>query len=270
MSDLPLAPPPLGQEPVSTERPPRVRPWWGLGDVLLSVPVVVVVSLIGSFAALLLVDDPDELLPETPIAVLVVGTMSQQLGMGAWPFVVSKWKGLGAVADWRLRFAWTDILAGTGAAIMALGLAALAAAAVNGIIGPVDEAEVDNTQFLSDAEGGMLFYPALAMTLIGAPLAEELFFRGLLLRAIEKRLGPVAAVAGSTLVFMLVHPGGSLAGTAVLYASIAAVGAVLATVTILVGRLWPAIVAHLLFNSVGVAVSLGALDQAGALIGPGP
>ncbi len=44
------------------------------------------------------------------------------------------------------------------------------------------------------------------IAVVGAPLVEELFFRGLLLRSIEKRLGWVWAIVGSSVFFGLAHP----------------------------------------------------------------
>jgi membrane protease YdiL (CAAX protease family) len=265
VSDVPLAPPPIGQQPHSTEPPRHLRPWWGLGDVLLSVPFIVVVALIGGIAGLPFVDDLNELAEdsaELPMVILVPSLLAQQLGQGVWPFVVSKWKGMGPVADWHLRFAPTDLLAGIGTAMITIGLAAAAATITSNLVGLADEAEADNTQFLRDAEGTLWIYPLLAAVILGAPLAEELFFRGLILRAFEKRAGPVAAVVGSTVLFTLPHfVGSGLAGTVVLFASIGVVGAVLATVTVVVGRLWPAVIAHMLFNALGAAGALGAFDQ---------
>jgi hypothetical protein len=269
MSDLPPfrqePPPPFGQEPVSTEPPRHIRPWWGLGDVLLGVPFIAIIALLGGVAGLPFAGDPDPLVDESaelPLAILVLSLLAQQLGQGVWPFLVSAWKGLGPGADWRLRFAPTDLLVGIATAMITIGLAAAAAAVTSELVGLTDDAEADNTQFLRDAEGTLWLYPLLAAVIFGAPLAEEIFFRGLILRAFEKRAGPVAAVIGSTVLFTLPHfVGSGLAGTAVLFASIGMVGAVLGTVTVLVGRLWPAVIAHLLFNSLGAAGALGAFDQ---------
>ena len=63
----------------------------------------------------------------------------------------------------------------------------------------------DNTQFLRDAKGSPWLYVLLVVAVIGAPLTEELLFRGLVLRAFEKRAGTLAAIVGSTALFTLLH-----------------------------------------------------------------
>jgi membrane protease YdiL (CAAX protease family) len=235
------------------------------------VPVLVLGSLIGAVIGLPFVDDLEQVTnvgdmvddsAGLPLVVLVPSTLGQQLAQGGWPLLVSRWKGLGPVADWRLRFSPTDLVIGLLTAMMALGLVAVMSSAVGAVVGLGDQSEAENTQFLSDATGTVWIYPLLAAVVIIAPVVEELFFRGLVLRAIEKRAGPVVAVIGSTLAFTLPHFNGSTAaGTAVLLASIGTIGAVLATVTVLVDRLWPAVMAHMLFNAFGAAGALGAFDR---------
>jgi membrane protease YdiL (CAAX protease family) len=43
------------------------------------------------------------------------------------------------------------------------------------------------------------------VVVVGAPVVEELFFRGLLLRSLQRRFGDAWAVVGSALVFGLAH-----------------------------------------------------------------
>lgn len=260
-------PPPLGP-PVSTVPPrrARTRPWWGLGDVVLGLPLIVATAVAGLLISLpfLTADERTAMVEGAaglPSAALALSLLGQQLGQGAWPVLVAKWKGLGPVRDWRLGFKPVDLVLGLGTAIIAFGLAAVAAAIASELVNLTDESAADNTQFLRDAQGTAWFPLLLVAVVVGAPLAEELFFRGLALRAFEKRAGPVAAVIGSTLLFTFPHfIGSGFAGTVVLFASIGAVGAVLGIITIVVGRLWPAIFAHVFFNTIGAAGALGAFD----------
>jgi membrane protease YdiL (CAAX protease family) len=240
-----------------------------MGDIALGLPFIIAlafVGLIAGFPFLLLGDDElsgfvDGSSADVPVALLATSLAGQQLGQGLWPFVVSRWKGLGPAADWRLRFKPVDIAIGLGTAVIAVGAAAMVSTVVSSLVNLTDEAEADNTQFLRDAEGTPWLYLLIFSVVVGAPVAEELFFRGLTLRAIEKRAGPVVAVIGSTVLFTLPHfIGTGLAGTAVLLSSIGVVGAALGTVTVVVDRIVPAIIAHMSFNALGAASALGALD----------
>lgn len=104
--------------------------------------------------------------------------------------------------------------------------------------------------------------PALAvlgvLVCLGSPLVEELFFRGLLLRALGgrlaalgPRLGPVVAVVLTGLVFGLVH------FEALEFTALAGFGMVLCVLAWRTGRLGPGIVAHVAFNATTfVAIAL--------------
>lgn len=257
------APPPTGP-PVSTVPPPpgRPRPWWGLGDVIPPMVLLGAAPLLTLIAELLDVDGADDPAPAADSAAVGVAgaivLIVLYVAVGGWPFVVSARKGLGPVRDWGLGFRPVDLAYGVATLAVALGSAAAAGGLAGWAVGLDDPSEADNAAFLAEVEGASLV-ALLVVVVIVAPLAEELVFRGLTLRALEKRAGPVVAVVGSTVLFTLPHYiGASAAGTAVLLASIAAVGAVLAVATIVIGRLWPAVVAHMLLNAVGAAGALGA------------
>jgi hypothetical protein len=88
---------------------------------------------------------------------------------------------------------------------------------------------------------------------VGSPLVEELFFRGLLLRALlgsfEKlgpRLGPAVSIVVTALVFALVH------FEALQFLGLAGFGVVLGCLAWRTGRLGPSIVAHMAFNTVTI------------------
>ncbi|MFV0259253.1 MAG: lysostaphin resistance A-like protein [Acidimicrobiales bacterium] len=234
-----------------------------MGDILLSLPVIVVAAMVGFVVALPFSDLGGTTEIVVPTAAVVLSLFGQQLAQGGWPLLVSRWKGLGAAADWRLRaFRPLDLAIGLGTAVIALGGAGLAGAIVSQLVGLTDPAAADNTQILTDADGTAWQALIVFAVVVGAPVSEELFFRGLCLRAIENRAGVVTAVIGSTILFTLPHfVGAGWAGTAVLLSSIGVVGLVLAVVTVMVDRLLPAIIAHMLFNLVGALGALGAFDQ---------
>lgn len=81
---------------------------------------------------------------------------------------------------------------------------------------------------------------------VGAPIVEELFFRGLLLRALLGRTRPAIAVLLSAVLFGLAH------FEATQFAGLAAFGVVLGVLAWRTGRLTPGIGAHAAFNAVAV------------------
>lgn len=108
-----------------------------------------------------------------------------------------------------------------------------------------------NTGFLNAVEPAFLPYIILA-TILGAPIVEELFFRGLLLRVASRTLGVVAGVIVSSVLFGLMHIQASLAASIYTVAMTGMVGVALALLRLRTGRLGTPIVAHVLFNAGGV------------------
>lgn len=81
---------------------------------------------------------------------------------------------------------------------------------------------------------------------VGAPLVEELFFRGLLLRSLAAWVSAVPAVLISGLLFALAH------FEALQFAGLAAFGVVLGALAWRTRRLGPSVAAHMAFNVVAV------------------
>lgn len=146
-------------------------------------------------------------------------------------------------------FSWIDIVAGLGIGLVARGLVESIAPSSGGVL-------------LEDASGAnAATIVALTGAVLVTPLMEELFFRGLLQRALSDALadaGPViagtVAVLVATATFTGLHalaagpfvPVGLLLGAA-------AVGLGCGVLTLLTGRLAGALIAHVLFNAIGVA-----------------
>ncbi len=267
--DLHQSPPPFAPPP-SVSDTAGGRPRWNVLDVILGFPFFLIMAL-GGLAVGMVVEGIDLVqLSEPgatealPIGVLALSLIFQQGSQALWPWLVSKLRGLGFRTDWRVYFKLEDIWLGLVTAVISLAAAFVAGSAVSWLVGLSDEAEADNTQFLRDAEGSPWLYVMLFAVVVGAPVSEELFFRGLALRAFERTAGgnKVFAVIASAFVFALPHfIGSGWQGTAVLLSSIFMVGVVLAVAVYQTGRLGTAIVAHMMFNAVGAAGALGYFDQ---------
>lgn len=213
--------------------------------------VLVVASLaavIGAVVVLAL-----RLPPEWPswLATLVsVGAFSAPLIAAV--VVASVWAGSDYVRRVLLTWRWSDI--GLG---LAVGL--LLRALVE-VIAPTTGSFRTGFVELSMAD---LVVLALAAALV-TPIVEELFFRGVVvaaiadsLRGLGRMLAGILAIAISTVVFVLLHAL-SLGATTTMAALL---GPLLVSVAcgillLVTGRLASAVLAHVVFNSIGVGLLL--------------
>jgi membrane protease YdiL (CAAX protease family) len=229
-------------EPVETvqPRPPR----WGLGDVLLG--VVAGYTLASLVAGLWFAVSGES---ELDLAAQAVSQVGLWTGMVGVMFLASRRKGAGRFADdFGFRARWTDLGLGV---VVALGVQLLLLPGIAFLLRPLlGEPEVSGpVQDLIDRANGPAFLGLIASVAIGAPIVEELFFRGLLLRSLQRRMPDALAVALSAVAFGLAH-GSALPADAVVLVivSLTAFGAVLATLALRTGRLGPGMVAHAVFN----------------------
>ena len=88
-------------------------------------------------------------------------------------------------------------------------------------------------------------------TVIFAPLAEEIFFRGFVFAGLLRPFGPIGAMLASGVLFGAFHI--TSADTAGLIVPFSAIGVLLAWVYYRTGSLWPSIGTHFLFNLVSFA-----------------
>ena len=236
MEPQPVLPPP----PAPAPRPPR----WGLGDFLVGVfGGYALASLIA--AIWYAVSGEDEL----NLAGQAVSQMGLWTGMVGAAVVASHRKGAGTLAeDFGLKGKWSDIGLGL---LVALAVQLLVLPGIAYLLRPLlGEPEVSGpVQDLLDKSQGLAFAGLILSVAVGAPIVEELFFRGLLLRSLQRRVPDWAAVAVSALAFGIAH-GSALPVDAVVLVmvSLTVFGAILAVMAIRTGRLGPSIVTHAVFN----------------------
>lgn len=172
-------------------------------------------------------------------------------GFGGSAWLASKQWGTGRpFADLGVRFVRSDIGWGLVAALAALAASVVVAIAVS----PLPELEGSNTEFVTrHAATPLGMALVLLATMVGAPLFEEVFFRGLVLRALRSRLAVAPAVAVQALFFGLVHvqPAQGLGTISVIVAT-GAIGAVFGLTAVLSRRLGPGMIGHALFNGIVV------------------
>ena len=171
---------------VSTAEP-IAEPRWGLGDVVLGVVLAQVLAVIAftiasSIAGWKTVDD-----------VPLWGTALLQIPLwGGWVFAVvvaGRMKGNGVVRDFGFRMKLWDPLIGLAAGI-GLQLVVLPLLYIP-LLALFDQSSNDlerPAQQLADKAGSSWNWVVLVLIVgIGAPIIEELFYRGLLLRSLTKR-----------------------------------------------------------------------------------
>lgn len=248
-----------GTSPRSTLPPPPPPPpgsgvRWGLGDVALGVPFVLGWAMVFAVVAVVVFGTGTE----GEQAVVAISALGQFGATLAWPWVVTRWKGRRSLkVDFGLEGRPIDAALGVGFMVGLLIAGGLVAALVAGALG-IDVDEASNTGVIEDAERtawvGLI---AVVVTFLG-PVAEEVFFRGLVLRSLQRRWGDAVAVIGSTLIFTLPHVvgEGGIEPQLVLWSQIFVWGLCFALMTVHYRRLGPAIATHVLLNGLATAVTL--------------
>mgnify|MGYP002079313142 CR=1 FL=1 len=225
---------------------------WGIGDVLWGLLIVIGLSVVFSIPIAVAQLAGVEL---GMVWITVVSVVAMWAGFFGWPLYCAKRKGLGSLkADFGFTMEWYDLLIG-----IAAGIGSLVLIAIIGIIeiNVAEQAPESNTQVISEATGTPI---ALVIVVLGAPVFEELFFRGLTYGAVDKRFNRWAALAVSTVLFTVLHaqPAATALGFGLFLARIGAIGLVLGVLRMTTGRLGAPIVAHMTVNGVAtIAVLAG-------------
>lgn len=227
--------------------PEAVRPRisWGIGDVVAAWFAGLLVSVVAaSFVGVR--TSPSEL------AVLLV---AQDGTMVIWLAVVARRKGLGSlVADFGLRLVspgkrWTDdvpwFFAGVGLQLVWIPAIVL----LQEVHGTVARQEAVRIASRSSGFSIPLLFIAVGVL---APVAEELLFRGALLRSLLRKTTPGWAVFISAAVFGLVHFGDPSIGTLIALPAILSLGLVSGYQAAKTGDLSRSIMLHVGFNTLSV------------------
>ena len=214
-------------------------PRWGLGDAVVAYAMSFVASIL-IFSLAKDIEDPtyyEQLAATVPLWIFTIG----------FPLWATRAKGNGPVRDLGLAIRPTDVPLG-----LAVGVGAQLAIPLLYELFPQDVQDRvgDEAQKLADsvdASGGTLVTVVfIVTTVLVAPFAEELFYRGLVMRSIERRAGLWVAVGITTVVFALIH------FQALQTLGLLLAGAVFGVLAAATGRLGPAMVAHMAFNGLAV------------------
>lgn len=235
-----MDPAPLDEVPTAPEPSP---PTWSLLDALAAYLVGLGGSIAASIVWLTFGDEQNE------TGMLAVASIGLWIGFIGGPLLASRKRGSGSLAtDFGLE------APSPKQAVLAVGLGVGVQLAVIPIVywllAPVLDAQGlgDPARELNrSAASTGAFLLLSVVVIIGAPIAEELFFRGLLQRSLLRRMGPVPAVLISATAFGLSH------FQVVQLPALVALGLVLGALAHRTRSLGPPILAHAAFNAVTMA-----------------
>ncbi len=103
---------------------------------------------------------------------------------------------------------------------------------------------------LADKANGWTVVLLVIIVVIGAPIVEELVYRGLLQRSMSAAFGAVPALVVMSLWFALMHP------TPIEWPGLMIAGALFGAGLALTGRIGPGIITHAAFNATGLILAL--------------
>lgn len=103
---------------------------------------------------------------------------------------------------------------------------------------------------LADKAGGANTVLLVLVVVVGAPIVEELVYRGLVQRSLSRTTGAASGLLLASILFSLIH------FSPVEYPGLFVAGLVFGLGTAVTGRLGPAIVTHAAFNAAGLVMVL--------------
>ncbi|PJJ55595.1 CPBP family intramembrane glutamic endopeptidase [Compostimonas suwonensis] len=230
-----------------TQRPVR----WGIPEAFAGVAIAIVLVLVLSWLVRTVIIDPHLQLLLSYLVVWV-----PLLGACVYATVVRGSRSFSR--DFGLRFTGLDLLWGVGFGLIARAIASVVEIAVYGRMAGLGVSFGETVY-----DGWWVFQMMLAPVLL-APVVEELFFRGLLQRAVYRSVAASRgwaiglSVAISAAVFALVHlldvatPGAAL----VVGLSTFVFGVGSGLIAAFTGRIGGSIVAHVTFNAALLAAVL--------------
>ncbi len=240
-------------EPVFEEA--EEHPDLPLGAALGALAVLVASLLTAKFLVDALIDF------DWPVIVYVV--ILATLGYGpsiAWGWYVRRRWGAGRFGSLGWRFKWSDLGWGPVTWMSAVCVQLVVGAVILVLDIPVSS----NVDSATDLEADRAYLVATAVTaVIAAPIIEELVFRGLVMRGLLSRMGPVLAIGLQGVLFGVAHVdpirGVGNVGLAMM---LSGVGVAFGVSAYLTRRIGPTVIGHAIFNGVVLSILLsGIIDD---------
>jgi membrane protease YdiL (CAAX protease family) len=245
----------LSQAPVFVAAPPKPPyPTLPLAAAVGAL-IAVILPLIGSRLVTAALADLD-----WPIAVLVA--ISATIGYGpslVWCWYATRRWGTGHFfRDIGLQARWSDFGWGPLTYLCCFGGQAIA-----GIVVAILRIPVESNIGEADDIDRTYVITILILAVIIAPIAEEIIFRGVVLRGFRSVMPAAPAVIAQAVIFGSVHFDPALgAGNIGLIIILSTVGGVLGGAAYLFRRIVPSMIAHGILNTIALTLALtGVLDR---------
>jgi uncharacterized protein len=229
---------PAPERPHQDEPPRRRIParaaWWGLAGACAGVVFSGILQLIAT-----------GIFPGSDAATLLFGEIGLWAALGGTCVLVSRVYGTGRLSeDFGLRFDRSDVAVGIGASILLV----IVAAVIGGLFAHTS-LRGSNTGIIDRQDGNTVGVVIVALVAaVGAPVFEELFFRGFLRRALASRIGG-AAIWVQALLFGFAHYQFDVGWQNIsVMVAITGLGTVLGYVAQRTGRLAAGMIGHGMFN----------------------
>jgi uncharacterized protein len=182
------------------------------------------VGVFGAAGVLAATGHTDTAQEDLPLWVLSLAQLPSWIGLIAAATVVSYLFGTGRLRDdYGLRFRLVDLWGVPIGAIVQLVFVPSLYAGLRALGLDTTDLERPAKELTNQAQDRVGVVLVVLLVVVGAPVVEELFFRGLVLRAIGARYSDGLAIAGSAVLFGLIHfqplqfPGLVLFGVVVAY-----------------------------------------------------
>ena len=231
---------------------PVKRIMWGLPDAAWCWLAGYLAAVLATLPVLAAGIEGDQDMTAYTFGLLLPAQSIGQMVAIVW---VSRNKGRGRLRD---DFGFGVRLADASALLVGAGFQVVLTLALLPLIQLTGREETQELVRLAEENQNILLSAAIVLGAgVLAPVIEELLFRGLLLRALLRRMSPEAAVFVSALAFALAHLAGDPHALPA-FPALAALGVVLGVVALRTGSLSRPILIHAGFNLTATLVALGA------------
>ncbi len=234
--------------PRPDDGPAIPAPRWGIGDFFWIYFAGIVASLVGASVGFAITGDTAGHVGALTTALSTLAQFGTWLGGVAY---IGRVKGRSVRDDFGLTLDVKD----WWAPFAGLGLFLIGTVIITPLVN-IANAHQAVVNDLEHASGAKLAVFAVVAALV-APVCEELLFRGLLLRALRRRMSPTAAVIVQALAFALAHPMLSpTIGDLAVVPALFMMGAVSGVVAVRKGDLSASIMIHIGFNLITTLLAL--------------